>query len=77
MDAMKSGDYRTAKAMFQREVDRDAYYHEFHFWLAAACLRLGETDCARRQMALAVENSPTRGDHDLYAAKLAHIKAAR
>jgi Tfp pilus assembly protein PilF len=76
MDAMHSGDYRTAKAMFQREVDRDAYYHEFHFWLSAACLRLGEMECARKHMALAVENSPTRGDHDIYAAKLARIKAS-
>jgi len=62
--------------MFEREAERDPYYHEFHFWLAAACLRLGETEMARKHMALALENSPTRGDHDIYAAKLARIKAA-
>ncbi len=77
MDAMKAGDFRTAKAMFLREVERDAYYHEFHFWLAAACLRLGEGETARKHMALALEYSPTRGDHDVYAAKLARIKAAQ
>jgi tetratricopeptide (TPR) repeat protein len=76
-EAMKAGDYRKAKTMFQREVDRDPYYHEFHFWLAAACLRLGETDAARKHMALAVRYSPTRSDHDLYTAKLARIKASR
>ena len=76
-EAMQAGNYRLAKAMFLREIERDAYYHEFHSWLAAACLRLGETELARKHMAIAVENSPTRGEHDLYAAKLAHIKAAR
>ena len=77
MEAMQAGDFRAAKAMFQREVGRDPYYHEFHFWLAAACLRLGETDLARKHMALAVEYSPTRSDHDVYAAKLARLKAVR
>jgi Tfp pilus assembly protein PilF len=76
-DAMKAGDYRKAKSMFLREVDRDPYYHEFHFWLAAACLRLGEAEMANKHMALAVEYSPTRLDHDLYTAKLARIKASR
>ena len=45
------------------------YYHEFHFWLALADVGLGETDAARRHMTLAIENSTTRKDHDLYAAK--------
>jgi tetratricopeptide (TPR) repeat protein len=76
-EAMETGDYRIAKAMFLREIERDAYYHEFHFWLAAACLHLGEMELARKHLALAAENSPTRGDHDIYAAKLAHMKAAR
>jgi len=75
IEAMHAGDFRTAKAMFAREVQRDAYYHEFHFWLAAACLRLGEGDCAREHLAAAAENSPTRGDRDLYAAKLHRLKA--
>jgi len=32
---------------------------------------------ANKHMALAVEYSPTRLDHDLYTAKLARIKASR
>jgi tetratricopeptide (TPR) repeat protein len=67
--AMEQGDYRLAREMFAKEVDRAAYYHEFHFWLALAELGLGETDDARRHMNLAIENSTTREDHDLYAAK--------
>jgi Tfp pilus assembly protein PilF len=67
--AMEQGDYRLAREMFAKEVDRAAYYHEFHFWLALAELGLGETDDARKHMTIAIENTTTREDHDLYAAK--------
>ncbi|HEY2818149.1 MAG TPA: tetratricopeptide repeat protein [Casimicrobiaceae bacterium] len=73
--AMQAGDYRTARDMFAKEVDRAAYYHEFHFWLALAYLGLGETEQARKHMAIAIENSTTRHDHDLYAAKLERLQA--
>ena len=61
--------------MFAKEVDRAAYYHEFHFWLALAYVGLGEMEPARKHMTIAIENSTTRKDHDLYAAKLGHIQA--
>jgi Tfp pilus assembly protein PilF len=73
--AMRAGDYRRARDMFAREVDRAAYYHEFRFWLALAELRLGDTEQARANLAIAVENSPTSADRQLYAAKLARLKA--
>lgn len=72
--AMASGDYLTARDMFTKEVDRAAYYHEFHFWLALAYVGLGDMEQARKHMQIAAENSPTRKDHDLYAAKLAHLQ---
>ncbi len=75
MMAMRTGDYRVAKEMFAKEVDRAPYYHEFHFWLAVACVGLGEYDLARTHMKLAMESSLTRSDHDLYAAKLDKINA--
>ena len=75
--AMSHGDYKLAKAMFAKEVDRAPYYHEFHYWLAAACAQLGELDVAREQLALAIENSPTRRAKDIYAAKLDRINAHR
>ena len=56
--------------MFAKEVERAPYYHEFHFWLALSYLGLGDYDKARKQLTLAMENSTTRSDHDLYAAKL-------
>jgi hypothetical protein len=73
MAAMEAGDYRLARDMFTKEVDRAAYYHEFQFWLALAYLGLGDTENARTHLTIAEENSTTRDDRDLYAAKLAHL----
>ena len=72
--ALAAGDARAAEAYFAREVEHDPYYHEFHYWLAIACLRLGETERARRHLQLAYENSATRADQALYAAKLARLR---
>ena len=71
--AMEKGDYRLAQQMFSKEVDRAAYYHEFQFWLALAYLGLGDTENARTHLAMAEENSTTRNERELYAAKLAHL----
>src|SRR2546430_2384570 len=75
--AMRLGDFRAARDLFAREVDRDPYYHEFQFWLGLANLNLGNVAEARRHLALAVENSTTRGDRDFYAAKLERMRATR
>jgi tetratricopeptide (TPR) repeat protein len=71
---MRKGDYRAAKAQFEKELARDAYYHEFHFWLAIADINLDQIKEARSELMLALENSSTSTDHALYAAKLDHIK---
>jgi len=73
--AMAQGDYRIARDYFEKEVDRAAYYHEFHFWLALAEIRLGDYEHAREHLKIAVETSTTRSDHDLYASKLDHIRS--
>jgi Flp pilus assembly protein TadD len=77
MQAMKSGDYRAARDWFSKEVARSAYSHEFHFWLALANYGLGDMGPARKHMALALENSTTRKEHDIYAAKLDWLNAHR
>jgi tetratricopeptide (TPR) repeat protein len=74
--AMRQGDFAAARDWFVKEVDRAAYNHEFHFWLALAYASLGDTGPAKQHLALAVENSTTRKDHDLYAAKLAMVQGA-
>jgi len=77
MAAVRKGDFRGARDLFAREVDRAPYYHEFHFWLAVAYIGLGEIEPARTQLTLAMETSSTVRDHNLYAAKLDRINAYR
>lgn len=74
LTAMRQGDFKAAKLLFTKEVDRAAYYHEFHFWLALAHYALGEMPQARQQLTLALDNTTTRKDHELYAAKLDKLK---
>jgi Tfp pilus assembly protein PilF len=73
--AMERGEYAAARELFTREVGRADSQHEFHFWLALADWRLGDADEAKKQLALAAGSSPTRGQHDLYAAKLAWLQS--
>lgn len=73
--AMQREEYAAAKILFAKEVARDPNYHEFHFWLALAHFRLGELKQANEQLTIAQENSTTRHDHDLYAAKLNRLKS--
>ena len=74
--AMESDNYQEAARLFKREIARDPYYHEFHFWLAQAYARMGQLAQAGRQLELAMENSTTRSEHGLYAAKLQRLRAA-
>lgn len=74
-EAMAQHDYARARSLFARELVRDPYYHEFHFWMAAASYQTGDLDDADKHMKLALENSTARSDHDLYAAKLDRLKA--
>lgn len=74
-DAMKAGDFRKARDMFMRELARDPYNHEFHFWAAAAFAKLGDMAQSKRHLGIAIDFSTTRREHDLYAAKLDRLKA--
>lgn len=74
MAAMRAGDLAAARKSFEREIARSPDYHEFHFWLAVALAGLGENDEARKHLSIALKNSTSRKDHDLYAAKLDRIK---
>ena len=75
--ALRAKDFKTARAMFKREIDREPDYHEFHYGLAVADFGLGRVDEARKELAIALENSVKRTDHDLYAAKLDKLKSYR
>jgi tetratricopeptide (TPR) repeat protein len=73
--AMEEGRYQDARTMFAREVKRSPYYHEFHFWLGLAYLRLGETYRADAEMKNALETSTTASATKLYSAKLAYLRS--
>jgi Tfp pilus assembly protein PilF len=77
LEAMRARDFGKARELFQRELRRESAYHEFHFWLAQAELGLGNVRAARRELELALQNSPTQSDHNIYAAKLDRLRALR
>jgi Flp pilus assembly protein TadD len=72
--AYRNGDFDEARNLFEREVKRAPYYDEFHFWLAASLLQLGEIDEAREQLALAADTSTRQDTRKIYNAKLAHLR---
>ncbi len=73
--ALDAGDLATARALLASELQLQPDQHEVHFWLAVVHWRLGDHERAVRHMRLALENSTTRRTHDLYAAKLARLRA--
>jgi tetratricopeptide (TPR) repeat protein len=73
--AMQRGDFEAARAWFAKEVARADYHHEFQFWLGLAHYRLGDLQQAHKHLRLARDNSTTRGERELYAAKLAWLQA--
>jgi Tfp pilus assembly protein PilF len=75
--ALNAGDLQAARDHFARELRRQPYHSEVHFWAAMTLLRLGQPDKAQDHLRLAMENSATSSTHDLYAAKLALLRAHR
>jgi tetratricopeptide (TPR) repeat protein len=74
IDAYWKGEFAVSRDLFQREVRRDPYNDEFHFWLAASYMKLGDVSGARRELALAVDNSVQGETRKRYSAKLAHLR---
>ena len=77
MAALRERRFEAARGLFEKEVDRAPYHHEFQFWLAITYLELRDPEQARAHLTKAMEVSTTRKDHDLYAAKLERLKALR
>jgi Tfp pilus assembly protein PilF len=73
--AMARADYPAAKALFEREVKRAPDNDEFHFWLALACLKLGEAAQADVQLALAHDASTTPALRERYSGKLERLRS--
>lgn len=77
LEAMERRDYALARTMFQKEIERAAYHHEFHFGLALASYGLGDVKEAQRQLALAMKASTRDADRQLYAGKLEKLRTLR
>ena len=75
MDAWRANDFARARSLFAREVARAPYNDEFHFWLGAAHLRLGELPQAVKQLALARDTSTRADARAGYVAKLENLRA--
>lgn len=73
--AMDRGDYAAAREHFDRELRRQPYQDEVHFWAAQANWRLGDFDQASRHLRLARDYSTSQTSHARYAAKLEHLRA--
>lgn len=73
VEAMRKGDYENARKLFRQEIARAAYVSEFHFWLGLANWALGDPAATRESINVALENSTTSRDRQLYAAKLAWL----
>jgi tetratricopeptide (TPR) repeat protein len=73
--AADKGDWSLASELFARELRRQPYQPEVHFWAAVAHWRLGEHKAATKHMRLAMENSNSLGTHALYAAKLEKLRS--
>lgn len=75
--AMDEKNYALARDLFRKEIDRAAYYHEFHFWLALAYVGLRETDAARKHLLIAKDNATTRADAQRYQQALDALAPVR
>ncbi len=77
MAALDAGRLAAARDLLLREVARAPHNHEFQFWLGATYARLGDATRAARHLAAAVDASTSRSARELYATKLARLKAVQ
>jgi Tfp pilus assembly protein PilF len=73
--AMRERNFRVARDMFAREVNRQPYNAEFHYWLASAHFALSEKDQALRHLSIAIDTSHSVQERGIYAAKLDKIRS--
>ena len=74
--AMREKNFGIARDLFAREVNRQPYNPEFHYWLASAHIALNEKDKALRHITLAIDTSNTFQEQGIYAAKLERIRTS-
>ena len=72
--ALRQGDVRQARSHFERELRRQPFQHEAHYWAGVADALLGDPASAEEHLRRAIEHSgnPVLGAR--YSAKLAALK---
>ena len=74
LQALHDGDYAQARDLLRKELPQVNGHHEVHFGLALAYAGLGDRRAAANHLKLARENSLTRQQQGLYAAKLTSLE---
>ena len=73
--AYGAGQYEEAIRYYRRALDLAPYLHEGYLGMALSQYELGDTELARRNLKLAIENSRRESTRSLYEAKLAALTA--
>jgi tetratricopeptide (TPR) repeat protein len=74
--ALRAGDARSARRIFERALRHEPGSHALHHGLAIALLQTGDRAAAARELERAREASGTRAQRALYAAKLEWLRGA-
>ena len=74
---LEAGKAASARDLFERELRRQPFQHEVHFWLAQAWLQMGNGGKAAEHLRQAMDYSPTMASQKLYSAKLDRLRALR
>jgi tetratricopeptide (TPR) repeat protein len=72
---LDQGHYALARDLFERELSRQPGQSEVHFWAALADWQLGNAAGAARHLQQAALSSTSNSSRELYAAKLARLRA--
>ena len=74
--AMRRGDYALARRHFEQAVKHGGDYHEFHFALAQALLKLGHAEAATAHLQQAQAVSGSKRLQAMYAGKLERLRGS-
>jgi Tfp pilus assembly protein PilF len=75
--ALQAGQAAEARDLFERELRRQPFQHEVHFWSAQAWAQLGNGQKAVEHLRHAMDYSTTIASQKLYAGKLDRLRALR
>jgi hypothetical protein len=72
---MNAGHFESARRLYEKEIARDPFHHEFEFGLARVYFSLNDTKQTAIHLKRAMDLSTSKETHTLYASKLEHLNA--